>query len=181
MVEELADALGGRAAALEPGKLKASSRVAALGKLVREEMAARESGYLLSVDALSEAMTVSMLRGAGERASGPTARDPRVRAVLDLVHSSYAEPIGIDDLARAAGTSRFHMSRLFRESVGQSPYQYLVRVRIERAAELLRGGKRSVTEVAFSVGFGDLGRFARTFRQLLGVTPGSFARGERGR
>ena len=129
----------------------------------------------MSVANLTEAMTILVLRG-GSVAASTTSRDPRVVAVLDLVHARFAEPISIDDLARASGTSRFHMSRLFRDAVGQSPYQYLLRTRIQRAAELLRGGKQSVTEVAFAVGFGDLGRFARMFRAVTGSSPGRFAK-----
>lgn len=181
MVAELADTLGKRALPREPAKVPAADRLVAIGKLVRLEVSSKESGYLTAVDALTEAMTIQMLRGM-ERASNVVGhRDARVRAVLELIHGSYAEPIGIDDLARAAGTSRFHMSRIFREATGQPPYQYLLRVRVERAAELLRGGRRTVTDVAISVGFPDLGRFARTFRTVMGVSPGVFAKSGRRR
>ncbi len=177
MLAELSDSLGRHALPKEAGKVQVSERLLTLARLVRAELAAKEDGHLMSVAALTEAMTILVLRGASPATKRTTSRDPRVSAVLDLIHSQYADPISIDDLARASGTSRFHMSRLFRDAVGQSPYQYLLRIRIERAAELLRSGKQSVTEVAFAVGFGDLGRFSRMFRALTGAAPGSFAKG----
>jgi AraC-like DNA-binding protein len=176
MLAELSDSLGRGALPAEAGKVVVSERLFTLAQLVRAELAAQEAGHLMSVAALTEAMTILVLRGASAATRSITSRDRRVSAVLELIHTQYAEPISIEDLARAAGTSRFHMSRLFRDSIGQSPYQYLLRTRIERAAELLRGGKQSVTEVAFAVGFGDLGRFARMFRAFTGKSPASYAK-----
>jgi transcriptional regulator GlxA family with amidase domain len=100
----------------------------------------------------------------------------RVSLSLDHIHSAYAEPLTVDDLARSAGMSRFHFSRLFHEQVGDAPYRYLLRVRIARAAELLRGGRHSVTEAALAVGFQDLGRFRRLFRREIGCRPSEVAR-----
>ena len=120
-------------------------------------------------------MAIATVRGAAQRPSRPPPGDPRVRFAIERVHASYADPIQVDDLAAAAGMSRFHFSRLFRESTGFSPYQYLIRTRALRAAGLLRGGKTSVTEAAFAVGFGDLGRFARSFRAVVGTSPAQVA------
>ncbi len=181
LIAEIADTLGASARTLEASLLTHGPRLVALGALVRAEVLGAERGHLVAVESLAEAMTVAMLRGAGGRTTGAHARDPRIRAALERIHQSYAEPLGIEDLARAAGMSRFHFSRLFRESVGTSPYQYLVKTRVDRAAELLRSGRASVTEVALSVGFADLGRFARAFRAQKGATPAAWARTARGR
>ncbi len=86
------------------------------------------------------------------------------------MESRYAEPLGVDDLSRIAGISRAHFSRRFREALGLSPYQYLQRVRIDRARELLGRG-HGVTEAALSVGYRDLGRFAQAFRRQVGCAP----------
>lgn len=93
-----------------------------------------------------------------------------------------AEPIELDDAARAAGLSSFHFLRLFTKVLGVSPHQYLLRSRLRRAARLLADEERSVTEIALDVGFNDLSNFVRTFRRAAGVTPSGFraaARGER--
>jgi AraC family transcriptional regulator len=72
--------------------------------------------------------------------------------------------------------SRFHFSRLFRDEIGQAPYQYLLRVRLARATELLRGGHHSVTEAALESGFTDLSRFASMFKKQTGKRPSDVAR-----
>jgi AraC family transcriptional regulator len=80
--------------------------------------------------------------------------------------------------------SPFHFLRLFTNVLGVSPHQYLVRSRLRRAARLLVGREKTVTEVALDVGFADLSNFVRTFRRAAGVSPGAFrqmARGHRRR
>src|SRR5262249_62039336 len=92
------------------------------------------------------------------------------------------EPIDLEDTAAAAGLSPFHFLRLFARILGVTPHQYLVRSRLRRAASLLADGARSITDVAFDVGFGDLSNFVRTFHRAAGVSPRRFrqaAKGER--
>jgi len=176
VIDEIADAVGrpGAARALEPGLLRASAEpieVATLARMLSAELAAAEPGALLAAEALLEAIVIRTLRATrlGHAATG--ARSPGIAAAVDLVRTRYAEPLDVEDLARAAGMSRFHFSRIFRREVGSSPYRYLMGVRLERAAELLRGGRHDVTQAALEVGFADLGRFARAFRARFGCTP----------
>src|SRR5262249_18984587 len=68
----------------------------------------------------------------------------------DLVDARYAEPLGVDDLARTAGLSRAHFSREFRRAFGESPHAYLLTRRLERAAALLRSTDRSVSSICFA-------------------------------
>lgn len=178
MVEQLADALGRRATTLEAGVLVGPLPIATLGRALRIEASNAEAGHLHAIESIAETMTIAMIRSAATQPGRVFAGDPRIRSAIERVHASYADPIQVDDLAAAAGMSRFHFSRLFRDATGHSPYQYLLHTRIERAAERLRGGSgASVTEVAFSVGFGDLGRFARSFRAVMGATPAAYAAG----
>jgi AraC-like DNA-binding protein len=142
----------------------------ALGGLLQAEAANDESGSVIATDALARAFGVALLR-ATSRTDAPRVLDPRIRAALDLLEERYAEPLSVDDLARTARTSRFHFSRLFREAVGKSPYRHLQETRLRRARELLDSGRMGVTEAAFSVGFNDLGRFSRAFRQAFGCSP----------
>jgi AraC family transcriptional regulator len=173
MVDELGQALGrrGAARAVEPGRLEVGPEALSLARMLAAELAGGESGALIAAEALLEAIVVRVLRTAplGRGASG--ASSPGIAAAVELVHARYAEPLGVDDLAREAGMSRFHFSRHFRREVGVSPYRFLLRVRVERAAELLRGGRHDVTQAALEVGFADLGRFARAFRAHFGCTP----------
>lgn len=153
-----------------------ATRLARLGQLLLDEAEATDPGRLLAADALAEALCVQLARGV--RSTMPATAsgvDPRVARAVDHVHAAYAEPLTVEDLAHTAGMSRFHFSRLFREQVGLSPYQFLMKTRVERAADLLRGGRRSVTEAACEVGFYDLGRFSRAFRRQMGQPPSAWA------
>jgi len=172
MVEEIAATVS-NARHVDPQVLSAAARVGTLTELLVEEAAVEGSGTIMAVEALAETLTISVVRRLRDQTAraATAAFDPRVRAALAMIDEGYAEPLTVDDLARTAGLSRFHFSRLFREQVGASPYQHLVSVRVERAAELLRRGGRSVTEAALSVGFQDLSRFSRAFAQRFGCRP----------
>src|SRR5512144_2817286 len=92
----------------------------------------------------------------------------------DLADARYFEPLGVDDLARAAGLSRAHFSREFRRAFGASPHAYLRTRRLERAAALLRTTDRSVAEVCFSVGLRSVGSFTSSFTRTYGVSPTAY-------
>jgi len=92
----------------------------------------------------------------------------------DLADARYAEPLGVDDLARAAGLSRAHFSREFRRAFGASPHAYLLTRRLERAAALLRGTDNSVAEVCLAVGLQSIGSFTTSFKRAFGKTPTAY-------
>jgi AraC-like DNA-binding protein len=104
-----------------------------------------------------------------------SARDRRraVEAALWL-EAHAGEDVSLEDAARAAGLSPFHFLRLFSAVVGATPHQYLVRLRLARAARLLAEEERPVTDIAFDCGFADLSNFVRTFRRAAGVSPREF-------
>jgi AraC-like DNA-binding protein len=92
----------------------------------------------------------------------------------DLVDARYVEPLGVDDMAQAAGLSRAHFSREFRRTFGESPHSYLLTRRLERAAALLRTTDRSVADVCFSVGLQSLGSFTTSFTRIYGMAPTAY-------
>ena len=92
----------------------------------------------------------------------------------DLADARYAEALGVDDLARAAGLSRAHFSREFRRAFGESPHAYLLTRRLERAAALLRTTDHSVAEICFSVGLSSVGSFTTTFTRTYGASPTAY-------
>src|SRR5918912_3386244 len=81
----------------------------------------------------------------------------------DLVDAQYREPLDVATLARAARLSPAHFSREFRRAFGESPHQYLLTRRLERAAALLRSTDHSVAEICFSVGLSSVGSFTTSF------------------
>jgi AraC-like DNA-binding protein len=92
----------------------------------------------------------------------------------DLADARYFEPLGVDELARAAGLSRAHFSREFRRAFGESPHAYLLTRRLERAAALLRTTDRSIADVCFSVGLQSVGSFTTSFTRTYGVSPTTY-------
>jgi AraC-like DNA-binding protein len=89
----------------------------------------------------------------------------------DLADARYAEPLTVDDLARAAGYSRAHFSQQFRRAFGESPHAYLLTRRLERAAALLRTTDYSVADICVAVGLQSVGSFTTSFVRMHGRTP----------
>ncbi len=106
----------------------------------------------------------------------PSAIDRVVERARVFVNTHFAEKIGLDQVAKAAGMSKFHLERTFHSKLGLPIHQYLKRVRIGRALELLRTGRRPI-HVAQLVGFADQPHMTRSFRCDLGFTPSQYLRG----
>ncbi len=92
----------------------------------------------------------------------------------DLADARYFEPLGVDDLAGAAGLSRAHFSREFRRAFGESPHAYLLTRRLERAAALLRTTDNSVAEICLAVGLQSVGSFTTSFTRTYGQSPTAY-------
>ena len=103
-------------------------------------------------------------------------RNRRMLRARDTMDRAFAQPLDIPALARVAHVSPAHFSRQFRATFGETPHRYLQRRRVERAMELLRDTGRPVTEICFDVGFGSLGTFSRTFRDIVGEPPTVYRR-----
>jgi transcriptional regulator GlxA family with amidase domain len=97
-------------------------------------------------------------------------RDPLARA-LELMNERFSDRLDIRTLCDAAHFSRFHFIRTFRGRLKETPHQYLIRKRIDRARELLAASGMSVTDICFEVGFESLGSFSSLFRRLVGWPP----------
>jgi AraC-like DNA-binding protein len=92
----------------------------------------------------------------------------------DLADAHYREPLDVPALAAAARLSRAHFSREFRRAFGETPHQYLLTRRLERAAELLRNTDLSVTEICLAVGLHSLGSFTTSFGRAFGLSPAAY-------
>ena len=90
------------------------------------------------------------------------------------MNRDYARPLDVPALARVAHMSPGHFSRSFRAAFGDTPYNYLMTRRIERAMALLRRGEMSVTDVCFAVGCSSLGTFSTRFTELVGESPSAY-------
>jgi AraC-like DNA-binding protein len=92
----------------------------------------------------------------------------------EVADARFADPIGVDDMARAAGLSRAHFSREFKRTFGETPRAYLITRRLERAAAMLRLTDRSVTEIFHSVGAESIGSFTAAFTRTYGMPPTAY-------
>jgi AraC family transcriptional regulator len=126
---------------------------------------------------------VEVVSGQKRRPPSARARDRRRAVEAALWMDAHAhEVIDLESAAREVGLSAFHFLRLFAQVLGVTPHQYVVRSRLRHAARLLADDTRSITDIAYDVGFGDLSNFVRTFHRAAGVSPRGFrqaAKGER--
>ena len=102
---------------------------------------------------------------------------PQARHLLrakDLADARYGEPLDVPTLARAAHLSPAHFSREFRRAFGETPHQYLLTRRLERAAALLRNTDRSVADICLTVGLTSLGSFTTSFTRAYGLSPTAY-------
>ena len=104
--------------------------------------------------------------------SAPLAR--HLLRVRDLMDRAYASELDVPALARSAHVSESHFSRSFKATFGETPHQYLLSRRMERAKALLRAGELPVTEVCLAVGFTSLGSFSRQFSRFVGESPSDY-------
>ena len=98
----------------------------------------------------------------------------RVDRVMAILHRRLVEPPALEEIGREVGCSPFYLSRTFSAETGTTIPQYLRKLRMERAAELLRSGKYNVTEAALEVGYSSLSHFSQAFCQTMGCCPGLY-------
>ncbi|TCH99116.1 AraC family transcriptional regulator [Roseococcus sp. SYP-B2431] len=112
---------------------------------------------------------------SARRAPNPRERRLAVSAALWL-EAQAGEETSLGEAAAQAGLSPFHFLRVFSRTLGVTPHQYLLRVRLDRAARLLGETELPVTEVAFEAGYADLSNFVRAFGRAAGMSPRAFRR-----
>jgi len=124
---------------------------------------------------------IGSFAGAAAPGISPSARDERrIGDALRHIESHAAEELDLDTLAGVARMSKYHFLRVFRQSVGTTPYQCLLGVRLRHAAVRLARTAEPVSAIAFDEGFGDLSTFNGRFRAVFGVSPSAWRRRERG-
>lgn len=180
---ELAEQFAGGAAQRRHSHLPPLPEMMVLGELAQGAAEGRSDIGLDEAGLLFAARFSELAAGAAPAPLRASAEDSRraVRAALFLDEYSHRD-IRLEDMAREAGMSHWHFLRTFAKVLGVTPHQYLLRSRLRHAARLLADEERSVTDIAYDVGFADLSNFVRTFRRAAGVSPRGFrklAKGER--
>jgi AraC family transcriptional regulator len=166
------------------------------GVLAREALSRDRAGGLYS-ESLANILSVHLLRNYargvdgnaldssallkedGADAAASTAGQPRaVAEALQFIHRNYARDVALSDIAAAVHLSPFHLARLFKQTLGVSPYQHVIQVRVNNARSLLAAGsgRGTLAEIASAVGFSDQSHLTRHFKRITGVTPRQFRR-----
>jgi len=94
-----------------------------------------------------------------------------LRRINEYIEGGLSNPISLHDLACVAGLSDCHFARAFKQSTGTTPHRYLMNRRVERAAALIQGTNRPLSQIALEVGFCDQSHFSRLVAQATGQTP----------
>ncbi|RVB75274.1 MULTISPECIES: AraC family transcriptional regulator [unclassified Mesorhizobium] len=154
----------------------------ALAALLAEAEAARE---MADIDAFEElALRIAgaaVASGVTPAARVPSRRDQkRVAEAVRRIEKDAERPISLAELASETATSPYHFLRSFRHVAGVTPYQFLLKTRLHRAAVRLRMSDEAISTIAFEAGFNDLSTFNRRFRRVMGEAPGAYRLRQRG-
>jgi AraC family transcriptional regulator len=151
----------------------------AIALMLLAELQPEKSGSRLYIESLTNVLAVHLIRQH-------TTTQPHLPVyegglsqlqlshVLDYIHNHLDQDIKLADLANLLSMSQFHFSYLFKQSIGTSPYQYLLQQRIERAKQLLKQSDRSIMDIALECGFNSHSHLTKMFRQLTGITPKAY-------
>lgn len=151
-------------------------RVAGLVAAVNAERIAGFPSGPLFLDSIEQALAQVLTRGYVVRdrsllmyrgGLGPV----RLRTIKEFVQAKMEDELTLIEMAQSVELSRAHFSRMFRKSTGETPHQFVLRLRIERAKEMLRMPAARVLDVAVACGFKTQQHFARVFRRICGASP----------
>lgn len=137
------------------------------GAIYAESLASALASHLMHRHATGETRQTMAARGLSR---------PQLRRTIEFIHDHLAEGAPLQRLAQIAELSPFHFARLFKQSTGAAPHEYLTRCRIERAKQLLICSPHSISDVAAQVGFCDQSHLSRHFRRIVGLTPMAYLR-----
>ena len=165
--------------ALKPTFQARNPQLESISTMLLNELQQGSLSNRLYVDSLSNILAVNLLRQhATTRPHLPVYEgglpSRQLRQVLDYIDTHLDQEIKLADLAQLLDISLFHFSRLFMQSLGVSPYQYLLQQRVERAKQLLKSTDRLITDIALACGFNSHSHLSKQFKQLTGTTPKAY-------
>jgi len=161
---------------LRPSRKFAEPRLSAMVAAVHAEMVAGFSSGRLFLDSVEQAMAVALVKGHAVRHRPVQIYrgglgSARLRRIKELVHAKTGDDLSLDEMAQSIGLSTAHFARMFRKSTGETPYQFVLRQRVERATAMLRAPDARILAVAVACGFKTQQHFAKVFRDACGVSP----------
>ena len=154
----------------------AEPRLSAMVAAVHAEMVAGFPSGRLFLDSVEQAMAVTLVNGHAVRHRPVQIYrgglgSARLRRIKELVYAKLEDDLSLDEMAQSVGLSTAHFARMFRKSTGETPHQFVLRQRLERARTMLRAPDARVLDVAVACGFKTQQHFAQAFRDVWGVSP----------
>ena len=140
----------------------------------------RNPGYRVMAKGLFMQLAVQLSRAYSSEPSEESIDLLRIGDAIAHIETHYAEKIALDKLAEKSHFSTRHFSRIFHECIGRSPIDHLMHVRCHKAAELLKGTGRTITDIGFDCGFSDSNYFTRCFRKVMEQTPKASRQSQKG-
>ncbi len=142
--------------------------------------AARAPHWQLQARALTyECLHLLFSSQSVEKAYLPQKKLQKIAPAINYLHAHYAKPLSNDALAALAGVSTVYFRKLFSAAMGTSPIQYLHRLRVEKAKEMLKSDYGTLSDVAVSVGYPNVFHFSKAFKTVAGISPGAYAKKQR--
>jgi AraC family transcriptional regulator len=172
---------GGGPVELQPYRKFKDPGLSALATAVNEEMIAGFPSGRLFLDSIEQAIAVALVnRHAITQQPMQTSRgglgSARLRRIKEMVDAKLEEDLSLDEMAQSVELSTAHFAKMFRKSTGESPHRFLLRMRVERAKEMLRTVEMRILDVAVACGFKTQQHFARVFRGVCGTSPTEYRR-----
>src|ERR1700723_505945 len=161
---------------LRPSRKFADRRLSAIVAAVHAEMVAGFPSGRLFLDSVEQAMAVTLVNGHAVRHRPVQIYrgglgSARLRKIRELVHAKMEDDLSLDEMAQSVGLSTAHFARMFRKSTGETPPQFVLRQKLERAKRMLRAPDARVLDVAIACGFKTQQHFAQVFRDVCGTSP----------
>jgi AraC family transcriptional regulator len=156
-------------------------RLGALAAAVNAEMIAGFPSGRLFLDSVEQAIAAALVNGHAARHRPVRIYrgglgSARLRKIKELVDAKIEDDLSLDEMAQFVQLSTAHFAKMFRKSTGQSPHQFVLCLRVERAKEMLRSVETHILDVAVACGFKTQQHFARVFRKVCGASPTEYRR-----
>jgi len=173
----------GREVELRREQVLVDTRVGGMVSAVNAERIAGFPSGRLFLDSIEQALAAALVNGYAVRRHrsvrthrgglGPA----RLRKIEELVHAKMQDELTLWEMAQSVQLSTAHFSRMFHKSTGETPHQFVLRRRLERAKEILGAAEARVLDVAVACGFKTQQHFARVFRRMCGASPTEYRQG----
>lgn len=180
LIDNVAKEMGGKGNVYFANRIcETPPELLTIARLFFQETTKAAPGNALNIASLETMLAVAMLRHMPnnqnlQQGRGENMDRHSVERVKEYIHQHYQENIKLEELARVANYSSYHFIRFFKQATGKTPYEYLMDVKIEKAAQMLQNKELTITEVCYSCGFVNPSHFSTVFKRKKGVTPSRY-------